>query len=72
MKLNYEGDITLSSQGYSFSKSESAYEVSDKAGIYLLKTFPKLFKEVIEKKIEKIEEPKEEKKEVVKAKPKAK
>ena len=71
MKLIYKGDISLSSQGYSFSNSTKEYEVSDKAGIYLLKTFPSLFEEIVEKvekKIEQVEETKVE----VKAKPKAK
>lgn len=78
MKLNYKGEINLSSKGHSFSKlQDTPYEVSDQVGIYLLQTFPKLFEEIVEKKIEKKVEPKkeeivEEKKVEVKAKTKAK
>lgn len=68
MKIKYNGEISLTSQGISFVKSETPYEVSDGAGKYLLSTFKDLFEEIKEKKEPVKKEVKEEAKPRTKAK----
>lgn len=60
MKLNYIGNITLSSKEVSFSPDNKAQEVSDEIGNYLIKTFPDLFEVIKEEKkeVKAVEKPK--------------
>ena len=60
MKLNYIGNIALSSKNVSFSIDNKLQEVSDEIGNYLIKTFPDLFEVIKEEKkeVKAVEKPK--------------
>lgn len=52
MKLNYIGNIALSSKNVSFSIDNKLQEVPEDVGNYLIKTFPDLFEVIKEEKKE--------------------
>jgi hypothetical protein len=60
MKLNYIGNIALSSKNVSFSIDNKLQEVPEEVGNYLIKTFPDLFEVIKEEKkeVKAVEKPK--------------